>query len=132
MILLWDITDVFHHFINGHKEALGDVRSLLALHEASYLGMEGEEVLDQVCSLSRQLLLETSSTSSCKSKQLIMNALHHPLQRSLSRFNFNQYLQTANESEDRQGKTCIVHELAKIDYNLVQSMYRRELEQISS
>lgn len=130
MILLW-ITDGFHHFINGHREALGDVRGLLALHEASYLGMEGEEVLDQVCSLSRQLLLETY-TSSCKIKQLIMNTLRHPRHRSLTRFNVNQYLQTANENEGRQGRTRVLHELAKIDYNLVQSLYRRELEQIST
>ncbi|KAG9454294.1 hypothetical protein H6P81_007198 [Aristolochia fimbriata] len=113
-----------------------DIDGILALFEASFVRLEGEDILDEArnfsqCYLNRTLVqgdyLEPASI-----RRAIEYVLDHPFHLSIPRFNIKHYLEiTSGRSTTTGGNNGIVYELAKLDFNFVQSMHQRELHQVA-
>ncbi|PIA58425.1 hypothetical protein AQUCO_00500390v1 [Aquilegia coerulea] len=124
-------TDMFNRFIDKdgkfRQKLSNDLGGMMALYQASYLGIEGEDILDQAYVFARKNLYD--SMPRLDKKQGVINyLLDHPYHTSLTRFAVKEYIKN-HESE--QG-TCdmLLQELAKMDFNIVQFIHRQELQQV--
>ncbi|KAL1217279.1 Alpha-humulene/(-)-(E)-beta-caryophyllene synthase [Cardamine amara subsp. amara] len=124
-------TDVFDKFKNKDgefKEHLAeDARGLLCLYEAAQWSTHGEDILDEALVFSRSLLEDIASRSSPHLAVRIKNALKHAYPRGISRIETRQYI-SYYEKEDFHDQTLL--EFAKVDFNLLQLLYREELGQV--
>ncbi|CAI0396215.1 unnamed protein product [Linum tenue] len=138
-----EAADVFDGFIDEDgkfKEEMiisGDVRGLLNLYEASYLGFPGESVMDEARSFARSHLLKIYNTTdqamagslcSLQAKQLA-RALELPshwrIRRSEARWHIEQY-------KDIEGIVDpSLLELAVLDFNMVQLVYQTDLKELN-
>nr|QIQ56012.1 cembratrien-15-ol synthase 31 [Eremophila lucida] len=110
----------------------GDTKGLLELYESSFLLTEGEETLDQARefatiylqrNLDEKLIFDDQNLS-----LLVRHALRHPLHWSISRTNARWFIDRYEQKPDMDP---VVLELAKLDFNIVQSMHQEELKSIS-
>ncbi|KAJ6917329.1 terpene synthase 9 [Populus alba x Populus x berolinensis] len=128
-------TDVFEKFRSNRDGKFEDsirmdVAGLLSLYEASYLGMPGEDhVLEEAKNFSSKhlkSLLETIKDAVLAKhvKQSLEVTLHWKLPRIEARDFIDIY------SSDNTRNLDLL-ELAKLDYNLVQSQHQRELKELA-
>ncbi|MFQ6671287.1 hypothetical protein Gotur_035887 [Gossypium turneri] len=107
-------SDVFNKFVNSDgkfKECLSeDPAGLLSLYEASHLGVHEEDVLDE------------TKAFSTKHLKLAMDMLELP--RMEARNLINIYQRDEN-------KKLALSEFAKLDFNLLQSVYLQELKELA-
>jgi isoprene synthase len=125
-------TDVFNSFKdhNGNfKECLRkDVKGMLGLYEASYLAFEGENVLEEAMAFTRMHLKELKGDVSKSMAEQVNHALEVPLHRRMLRLEARWYIEAYNK---REGANSLLLELAKLDFNIVQSVFQRELQDLS-
>ena len=104
-----------------------DVEGLLSLYEASYLGMHGENILEEGRDFSinnlKSLMGKLESNSGKKVRQSLEIPLYWRMPR-VEALNFIDVYQNDNT------KNSTLLELAKLDYNLVQSVYQLELKEL--
>ncbi|XP_031394968.1 (3S,6E)-nerolidol synthase 1-like isoform X2 [Punica granatum] len=134
--------DIFEGFMTKEKSTVGyvfdlklwkDIFGLMSMYEASHLGIQGEDILDEAADFSKRALIlsvanDIKGTSSQILKELVSNTLSNPFHKSLPRFT----------SKSVQGYfawpyewTGAFGELAISDTNLVQSINQIEIRQIS-
>ncbi|XP_021811223.1 probable terpene synthase 9 [Prunus avium] len=129
--------DVFNKFRSrdgSFKDSLSkDVEGLLSLYEASHLGMPGEEedhVLEEAKSFStrnlRQLMVTLEDDNLLK--QLVEQSLETPLRWRMPRIEARNFIDIY---ERDNSKNLALLELAKLDYNLIQSVYQMEIKELS-
>lgn len=107
------------------KSTLGtDVRGLLSLYEASYLNT-GENVLDKANEFSSKYLTSCMENMPPDVRRLVRHTLKNPSHMTTSRYNARYYL----EDIQKYGINGTLEELARLDFNLVQSLYKKELEE---
>ncbi|RZS23440.1 hypothetical protein BHM03_00056380, partial [Ensete ventricosum] len=121
------------------KDGKGDLKAILqhetqgilSLYEASYVAKEGELVLDQAMDFTTKHLkcfMEEGSLEP-RLREHVAHALELPLhwrmQRSHTRWFIEAYQREATMNP-------VVLELAKLDFNVVQGMYKGELRELSS
>ncbi|CAI0420580.1 unnamed protein product, partial [Linum tenue] len=94
------------------QEISGDVRGLLSLYEASYLGFPGEIVLDEAKSFARTHLQEELPS-------------HWRTRRCEAWWHIEQYREDSTEGMDPA-----LLELAMLEFNMVQLVYQAELEEL--
>ncbi|KAK8613384.1 hypothetical protein V6N13_101146 [Hibiscus sabdariffa] len=121
--------DAFSSFLdqNGSfKESLvEDVKGMLSLYEASYYGFEGENLMDQAMVFTRMHLNKVPRANMNKSlAEQLNHALELPLNRRMERLEARWTIESYSRRRD---VNQIALELAKLDFNRVQSQYRREL-----
>ncbi|KAK7324762.1 hypothetical protein VNO77_28593 [Canavalia gladiata] len=129
----WPTTsDVFNKFLdkNGNfKASLStDIWGMLSLYEASYLGAKGEEVLQQAMDLSRAHLHKSLPHLGPKVRRHVARALTLPRHQRMGK------LETKNNMEEYSKDSSQIPalvELAKLDFDMVQSLNQRELAEIS-
>lgn len=110
------------------KEHLAeDARGLLCLYEAAHWSTHGEDILDEALAFSRSHLEGLADQSSPPMSIRIKNALKHAYPRGISRIETRQYI-SYYEEEDLHDQTLL--EFAKIDFNLLQILHRKELCQV--
>ncbi|KAH9658869.1 tricyclene synthase [Citrus sinensis] len=128
-------TDVFDKFRNADgkfSESLeGDITGLLSLYEASFLGSVQEDVLEEAKSFSTKHLndylsgkLETNFLTE-KLQQSLDIPLYWRMQRNEAQ-NFIDLYPT-----DDPKNLALLLELAKLDFNLVQSIHQKELKELA-
>lgn len=101
---------------------------MLSLHEASYLGAEGEEVLQHAMECSRARLHHSLPHLSPEVGRLVVEALKYPRHQRMARLEAKNYMvQYSKESN----QIPALLELARLDYDMVQSMHQKELAEIS-
>lgn len=107
-----------------------DIKGLLELYEASQLGINGEDILDEAKEFSSQTLKKwvTAAQVNNFSGKAIRNTLDQPYHTSLSRFKARDML---TNFQSTNGWINILQELAKMDFNLVQSLHQKEIARIS-
>ena len=99
------------------------------MYEATYLRVEGEEVLDDANEFTKINLGIISKDPSCDSslRTEIQQALKQALRRRLPRLEAVRYIpiyqQKASHNE-------VLLKLAKLDFNVLQDMHKHELSQI--
>ncbi|XP_014513051.1 isoprene synthase, chloroplastic-like [Vigna radiata var. radiata] len=124
--------DVFKRFKDKggfSVELKDDVQGLLSLYEASYLGFEGENLLDEARLFSitqlKQILEEGVNS---KVEEQVNHALELPYHRRLHRLEARWHL---DRYEAKEPHHQLLLELAKLDFNMVQSEHQKELQELS-
>ncbi|XP_008230161.2 PREDICTED: probable terpene synthase 9 [Prunus mume] len=129
--------EVFNKFRSrdgSFKDSLSkDVEGLLSLYEASHLGMPGEEednVLEEAKSFSTKNLRQLVGTLEDDNllKQIVEQSLETPLHWRMPRIEARNFIDIY---ERDNSKNLALLELAKLDYNLVQSVYQMEIKELS-
>ncbi|KAE8693523.1 3R-linalool synthase, putative isoform 2 [Hibiscus syriacus] len=128
--------DVFKKFMDSDgkfKENLSeDVRGLLSLYEASYLnlGLHGEDdVLEEANTFTtKHLKLATENLEDKDLAQQIKESLEVPLYRRLPRMEARNFI---NIYQRDGNNSTVLLELAKLDFNLLQSVYLQELKELA-
>ncbi|KAH9720499.1 alpha-humulene/(-)-(E)-beta-caryophyllene synthase [Citrus sinensis] len=124
-----DKFNMFKDDKGNFKESLAsDVLGMLSLYEAAHLGVHGEDILDEAIAFTTTHLKSVATHLSNPLKAQVRHALRQPLHRGLPRLEHRRYISIYqhNASHDKALLT-----LAKLDFNLVQSLHKKELCEIS-
>ncbi|KAF9626587.1 hypothetical protein IFM89_036102 [Coptis chinensis] len=82
-----DVFSIFRDPQNSFKESLGqDVKGMVRLFEASYLGLEGEDILDEANAFARRHLLDVKGNADSNLAELVTHALDLPLHHRITRW----------------------------------------------
>ncbi|KAL3740487.1 hypothetical protein ACJRO7_021724 [Eucalyptus globulus] len=130
-------SDVFQRFLHkmndgtqNKKPQGNDILGFTSLFEASQLGIEGEDALDQVGESTRQRLHSSLADLDHVQARFVRNSLGNPFHKSLARFTANDFLRNF------VGHSCSwtknLGELAHLDMNIVRSVHQREILQVSN
>ncbi|GMN70140.1 hypothetical protein TIFTF001_039183 [Ficus carica] len=114
------------------KESIGnDVKGLLSLHEASFLLMHGENILDEARELTTKHLQEFAKQNEDESylSKLVGHALKVPLHWRVPRLEARWFIELYKKSPEIMNPTFL--KLSILDYNIVQSKYQEELKRLS-
>ncbi|XP_021723182.1 (-)-germacrene D synthase-like isoform X2 [Chenopodium quinoa] len=118
--------DVFNKFTNSDgkfKESLrNDIKAIVSLYEAAHLRVYGEPILDEAFAFATDVL-QSSAPYSELARHALKQVLHFGIQRVESRLFISFY-----EEDETRHETLL--KLAKIDFNRVQLLYRKELSQV--
>ncbi|XP_050369883.1 (3S,6E)-nerolidol synthase 1 [Argentina anserina] len=124
--------DVFNNFKERKgtfKLDLGeDIKGLMSLYEASQLRTEGEDTLVEAEKFSGHLLKTSLSHLDYHQARIVGNTLDNPYHKSLASFMARNFFITS------QGTNIwlnLLKEVAKTDFNIVQSLHQNEIVQIS-
>ncbi|GJV97582.1 beta-caryophyllene synthase [Tanacetum coccineum] len=127
--------DVFTKYKNEYgafKESLArDVEEMLELYEATYMKVKGEVLLDEALEFTRTHLDKISKDPlSCDStlSTHIQEALVTPIRRRLPRLEALRYIHFYQQQASHDESLL---KLAKLEFNLLQSIYKSELSQVS-
>lgn len=122
---------MFHKFVDNKgkfKESLGkDMRALLSLHEASFLGAKEEEILSQAMVFTKQQLQKSKLVSETSVARDIGLALDFPRQRRMQRLEARSFIE---KHRKESGRSSAILELATLDFNMVQSLYQKEIVEL--
>ncbi|KAF6173986.1 hypothetical protein GIB67_039937 [Kingdonia uniflora] len=106
------------------KYLIEDVKGFKKLYEASQLGIEGESLLEEAAVFAPMNLDATPIHLGEDEARFIQNTLQNPCNNSLARLKLIHYIKNL---ESLCGKNVDIQELAKMDFNIVQSLHQREL-----
>ncbi|KAF9619457.1 hypothetical protein IFM89_007032 [Coptis chinensis] len=122
-----DVFSIFRDRQNSFKESLGqDVKGMVRLFEASYLGLEGEDILDEANAFARRHLLDVKGNADLA--ELVTHALDLPLHHRITRLEARWYIDAYSRRKDVNSTLL---ELAKLDYNMIQATYQKDLMETS-
>ncbi|KAK8923880.1 hypothetical protein KSP39_PZI019653 [Platanthera zijinensis] len=119
---------------NYNMNSEHDFKGMLSLYEASYLAVDGEDALDEAGEFAAKFLDKATKGSSVNNipDQLIKqidHALELPLHWRMPRLHTRWYID-AYVTQDNSMDPILL-ELAKLDFNIVQSIYKNELKEMS-
>ncbi|KAM6555100.1 hypothetical protein CsatB_015862 [Cannabis sativa] len=131
-------SDIFEKFKdedgNFKKCLVSDTLGLLSLYEATHLSCVGENILDEALAFTTTHLTEFLA----KKKEYhddddplskeISRALERPLRKTLVNLHARHFI-SIYEKDDSHNKVLL--QLAKLDFNLLQCMHKKELSEVS-
>ncbi|XP_034679562.1 (-)-germacrene D synthase-like [Vitis riparia] len=125
-------SDVFKKFMDeggNFKESLvGDLPGMLALYEAAHLMVHGEDILDEALGFTTPHLQSMATDSDNPLTKQVIRALKRPIRKGLPRVEARHYI-TIYQEDDSHNESLL--KLAKLDYNMLQSLHRKELSEIT-
>ncbi|XP_021300344.1 probable terpene synthase 9 [Herrania umbratica] len=125
-------SDVFNKFMDSDgkfKDSLReDVAGLLSLYEASYVGLHGEDVLEEANKFSTKHLELAMEKLDKDLAEQVKESLQVPLYWRLPRIEARNFVNIYQRDSKRN---LDLLELAKLDFNLLQSVYVKELKKLS-
>ncbi|XP_031480939.1 trans-ocimene synthase, chloroplastic-like [Nymphaea colorata] len=129
-------SDIFNSFKdkegNFKLSLAADVKGLLSLYEASYLGFDGEDNLDEAKSFSALHLKAAVGGKDISIdeglKREVERALDLPLHWRAERLEVRSSIDAYEEEEE---KNLALLELAKLDFNILQTIYHKELKELA-
>ncbi|GMN25937.1 hypothetical protein TIFTF001_047766 [Ficus carica] len=98
------------------------------LFEASHFGLHGEDTMDKALVFTTSHLESMVTKLSNPLAEQISCALKRPLQKSLERLYARDYMSIY---QDEASHNKALFELAKLDFNLLQSIHKLELSELS-
>lgn len=111
------------------KESLGgDTMGMLSLYEASHLGANGEDILSEAMKFTETELKESAVHVAPQIRRQILQSLELPRHLRMARLESRRYIE---EYGRESGHKLALLELAKLDYDNVQSLHQLELTEIS-
>ncbi|WJZ99522.1 hypothetical protein VitviT2T_017960 [Vitis vinifera] len=124
-----DVFDKFRskdgRFMDGISQ---DIAGLLSLYEASHLGVEGEDDLEEARRFSTMHLKGLVGNLEGDLADQVQQSLEVPLHWRMPRLEARNFIDIYQR---RNTKNSALLELAKLDYNLVQSVYQKELKELT-
>ncbi|XP_022746844.1 probable terpene synthase 9 [Durio zibethinus] len=124
--------EVFQKFKGGDGKFMdslsGDVEGLLSLEEASFLGVKGENFLEEAKGFtSESLKALLGKLDEVKAKH-VQQSLEVPLYWRMERIEARNFIDSYQRDDTHRS---VLLELAKLDYNLTQSAYQKELKELA-
>ncbi|XP_077214033.1 beta-cubebene synthase-like [Tasmannia lanceolata] len=101
---------------------------MLNLYEAAHLSTQGEVILDDALAFTRKHLKSMIPLLSPTLARHVEKSLDLPLHKCIPRLNARLYIPVYQEQST---KSEVLLELAKLDFNLLQSIHQRELRDFS-
>ncbi|KAK8923874.1 hypothetical protein KSP39_PZI019655 [Platanthera zijinensis] len=126
-----NLIDSFKSLKDGSKlkSLVHDIKGMLSLYEASYLAIEGEEALDEAGAVAAKYLGKVKGyASNRKIIEQIDHALELPLHWRMPRLHSRWFIDAYVTQENM---VPMLLDLAKLDFNMVQSLHREELKEMS-
>ncbi|XP_076936082.1 sesquiterpene synthase TPS1-like [Bidens hawaiensis] len=129
--------DIFNKYKDNEgtfKESLtSDINGMLELYEATYMRVRGEAVLDDALLFSKSRLEKITNdpirwNCSLSLSKRLKEALERPIWKRLPRLDALRYI-PFYEQKDSHDESLL--RLAKLDFNRLQSLHKRELSQLS-
>ncbi|XP_042454708.1 alpha-humulene synthase-like [Zingiber officinale] len=124
--------DVFNKFKDAKGRFLsalnGDAKGLLSLYNAAYLGTHEEMILDEAISFTKCQLESMLGELEPPLATEVSLFLETPLYRRTRRFLVRKYIPIYQEKVMRNDT---ILELAKLDFNLLQSLHQEEVKKIT-
>ena len=127
------IAEVFNNFKDerrNFKECLcEDAKGMLSLYEASFLLIEGENILEEVRDFATKHLEEYLKQNIDKNLYAIVmtHSLELPLHWRIMRFETRWFIDVYRSREDMNP---ILLEFAELDFNMVQAVHQEDLKQV--
>ncbi|KAJ4981113.1 hypothetical protein NE237_031950 [Protea cynaroides] len=125
-------SDVFNEFKNNSGSFRNcssmEAKVLLGLYEASHLGMNGEAVLEEAMEFSVSRLKSLIKHLGFSMTDQVRQSLEVPLHWRTIRFEARNFIKIYEKDHT---KSSILLELAKLDFNIVQSVHQRDLQELS-
>ncbi|CAO2142753.1 unnamed protein product [Urochloa humidicola] len=127
----WISTDVFEKFRDhtGFNINLSnDPSGLLSLYNAAHMAVPGETVLDEAITFTRRHLEATKGKLRSPMEEQVSRALVIPLPRFMRQLETMHYI---IEYEKEESHDTMILELARLNLNLLRSVYLKELKALS-
>ncbi|CAK9161367.1 unnamed protein product [Ilex paraguariensis] len=105
-----------------------DVAGLLSLYEASHLAMNSEDGLEEAKSFSIKHLMSLAGKLDTNLVEQVKQSLHTPLYWRMPRLAARKFIDLYVVDDER---CLILSKLAKLDYNLVQCVYQKEMKELT-
>lgn len=105
-----------------------DIKALLSIYEASHLALEGELDLHEAKLFATENLLKLNGPENKVMKDHVNHALDIPLYLRMLRLEARWYIDAYDKQIDANK---LLLELAILDFNMVQSIHRRDLQEVS-
>ncbi|XP_021910220.1 myrcene synthase, chloroplastic-like [Carica papaya] len=105
-----------------------DIKGILSLYEASYLLVEGEIILEEARSFTTKHLKEYIKQNKNDLSVFVSHALELPLHWRVPRVEARWFIEYY---ERKQDMSPILLKFAKLDFNIVQAIYKKDLKQES-
>ncbi|KAK4255400.1 hypothetical protein QN277_008404 [Acacia crassicarpa] len=127
-------TEIFESFKdqNGNFKAClsNDVKGMLSLYEATFLGYQGEDILEEAKAVTTTHLRDMNQHISNDHvlSQSISHALDLPVHRSTRRLQARWYIDAYAQRKDAD---VVLLEAAVLDFNIVQSTLQEDLQEMS-
>ncbi|KAA8524537.1 hypothetical protein F0562_010960 [Nyssa sinensis] len=113
---------------NFRTQLCEDVKGLLSLYEASFFGLEGETIIDEAKAFTTTNLKSMEGEISPSLARKVGHALDMPLHWRLTRVEARWFIETYEQEQD-MNPTLL--QLAKLDYNIMQSVHRKEVSKLA-
>ncbi|KAI3469925.1 hypothetical protein Pfo_026588 [Paulownia fortunei] len=124
--------DIFGKWKDGNgkfQAALkSDGRGLLSLYEASHLRIHGENTLDEALAFATANLKSMAPNLGSPLRKQVVHALVQPLHLGIPRIEARNFI-SIYEKHDYKNESLL--RFAKLDYNLLQMLHKKELHEVS-
>ncbi|KAE8077883.1 hypothetical protein FH972_016401 [Carpinus fangiana] len=125
--------DMFSGFMDEQtgtfrKSTHENIKGMLELLEASYLALEGENILDEARHLSTAILKENTCNLDGNLAKQVAHALELPSQRRVQWFDVTWHI-NVYEKDDHMNP--ILLEFAKLNFNIIQATLQKDLRELS-
>lgn len=125
-------SDVFTKFMDDEGNFLeslkGDTRSMLCLYEAAHIRGNGEDILEKALEYTKSHLNFIAQEPNHPLAAQITRALKYPIQKGVVRLESRHYI-SFYEQDPLHDK--VVLRFAKLDFDILQSLYKEELKDLS-
>jgi len=110
-----------------------DVHGMLSLYEASFLKVDGEELLDKAMIEASTHLRHwvASQVSPNLLSEQVIHALTRPIRKALPRINVRHYISIYKRRDDFSSHNAkLLIKFAELDFNMLQALHQREIDDI--
>ncbi|ERN01070.1 hypothetical protein AMTR_s00002p00174180 [Amborella trichopoda] len=105
-----------------------DVMGILTLHDASHLGIQGEECMDEALAFSLKHLKASMSRLEPELARNVKHVLELALYRRTLRLESMHYIEVY-ERDTKRNQDLL--EFGLLDFNMVQAMHKQELKEVT-
>ncbi|KAL3838782.1 hypothetical protein ACJIZ3_023373 [Penstemon smallii] len=102
-----------------------DAKGWLSLYQASHLRMHGENILEEALAFTTHHLNRMLSQLVSPLREEVKQALEQPVHKGIPRMEARKYISIYEINHD--AKNDMVLKLAKLDFNFLQNLYKKEL-----
>ncbi|PHU07849.1 hypothetical protein BC332_24338 [Capsicum chinense] len=134
-VIMSPVVNAFRRFTGDQgdfkKELVNDVHEILSLYEAAQFRVHGEEILDEALTFTiTQLKLILSKLSNSQLAQQISNALKFSIKDVVVRVETRKCISFYQENHESSNQVLL--NFAKLDFNIVQRLHKKELSDLTS
>ncbi|KAG8370957.1 hypothetical protein BUALT_Bualt13G0037200 [Buddleja alternifolia] len=122
---------VFDKFMDEDKKfkntLISDINGLLSLYEASFIRYHGEIILEEAMVFTTHYLNQAKLQVDSYLQEKVTRALKQPIHRAVEKLEARYYISIY---EKKELKNDLLLRLAKLDFNFLQNLYRKEISDL--